>query len=237
MHNMKIMKSSWLSDVWEANSDENVLATSTQFQNHKLPTFYKLAITTTGISRNNKKQIEQMVNENGGKYYSDFSGTIINIVIAKKNATKTDKLIAALNGGKDCLCVEWIADSVNQGYALPFENYRIDLQMSKTTSTPTNRANAFDSTTSSIELSNIPYAGKINETALSNMSQLSDVTILNRNKQRNNEDNSLPPHKLLFDKLNVKDAKEAGWILDGCKVSAKILCSTFQNFYQLFPLI
>lgn len=224
------MKSSWLLDVWEANSNENVLADSSQFEGHKLPTFYNLSITTSGITRKDKKQIELMVNENGGKYYSDFSGTIINIVIAKRNATKTDKLTAALNSDKDCLCVDWISDSVDKGYALPFEKYRIDLQVNKTTSTPTNRSDAIplDSTSASIELSNVPYVEKINETRLSDMSRLSDVTILNRNKKRNDDiDKSLPPHKLSFDKLNVKDAKEAGWILDGCKVSAEILCFMF----------
>lgn len=74
-----------------------------------------------------------MVKNNGGEYYSEFRSSKIDVVIAKRDATETQKLKAAMNSQNDCLSVQWIRDSVEKGVALPIERYRIDLQAKQPT--------------------------------------------------------------------------------------------------------
>lgn len=228
--NMKVMKSSWVYEVWKESSEDNVLATSQKFETHKVPAFYKLRVTTTGLNRNDKKQVEEMVKSEGGSYYGEFSSGLIDIVIAKRNATETQKLKAALNQKKDCLCVEWIHDSYKSKVALPLENYLIDLHAKKSTSTPEKRPSGgtqFNNTQGSIvDISNINIAGTINDTAMSNLSIASEIGLGSRKRKSNdaaNENQDLS-YKAAFEKLNMQVAKRAGTFLDGCNV-----CLTFSN--------
>lgn len=216
VNNMKIMKTSWVHDVWRHSCEDNISALSEQFDCHKLPAFFNLNVTTSGLNRKDKGRIEELVNQNGGKYYAEFSTSIINIVIAKKNATETDKLKAALTSGKDCLRIEWVSDSVERGCALPFDDYHIELQASKKTSTPTKRNSQMNASTASIELSHIQYS-VVNETAVSNMSCVSDVSFLNRGR-KSHETVTVAPYKSILDKITMQEVKKAGTFLDGCCV-------------------
>lgn len=218
---MKVMKPSWIDDVWTVSSEDTILATNAQFDKHKVPVFYNLSVTTTGLNKKDKRDVEQLVVNNGGKYYGEFSGTLINVVIAKRKSEQTPKLKAALNAMKDCLCVEWIVDSAKKGYALPLDNYRIDLQAKKSTSTPEKRGSGTRDTTGvnlSAEMSNIQFTGAFNETALSNLSGVSDCSAFSNRRSTEATDNDLA-YKAVFEKLNLPDAKKAGLFLDGCNVS------------------
>lgn len=226
--NMNIMKASWIADVWDESSAENLLATSQRFESHKVPAFYKLRVTTTGLQRKEKKEVEEMVIAGGGTYYGEFSSSLIDVVIAKKDATETQKLKAAINQKKDCLCVEWIRDSAKQNVALPLDSYRINLQAKKLTSTPEKRANVsnFNNTQATgIDISNIHLAGTINETAMSNLSICSDSGANNRKRKSNDAgiENKDLSYKIAFDKLNIQEAKRAGTFLDGCNVKCLVL--------------
>lgn len=219
------MKSSWVHAVWDANLQENTPATNPQFDQHKVPAFYNLAVTTTGLNKKDKKLVEQLVESNGGSYRGEFSGSSINIVVAKKDSVETPKLKAALAANKECLTVNWIVDSATKGFALPLEDYRIELQRKKMTSTPEKASMSgygFEASQMLDDLSAIPFGGVHNDTESSNMSRISDCSILNR---RSTE--SVPgvdaTHKNAFEKMNLTDAKKAGLFLDGCNVSDKIV--------------
>lgn len=223
--NKTIMKASWVYEVWKGSSEDNVLATSQRFAEHKLPAFYKLRVTTTGLFKKEKKEVEELVTREGGKYLGEFSSNSIDVVIAKRNATETPKLKAALNQRKDCLCVEWIYDSYKKKAALPLEEYRIDLQAKKTTSTPEKRASgsSFDNTQASMaDISNINFAGTINDTAMSNLSLASEASLGGRKRKSSDaaNENKDTSYKVTFEKLNMQDAKKAGTFLDGCNVSS-----------------
>lgn len=213
------MRTTWIHDVWRKSCEDNISATAKQFDCHVLPAFFNLNVTTSGLSKKDKTRVQELVTKHGGKYYGEFTTSLINIVIAKKNASETDKLKAALAAQKDCLQVEWIVDSATRGCALPFDEYRIALQANKKTSTPTKRLNSsqLDVSSASIELSNIQYTNKLNETALSNMSHVSDVSIFGRTR-KSHEPVSLAPYKATLDKINIQEVKKAGTFLDGCCV-------------------
>lgn len=214
MQKMKIMKSAWIQEVWKANLNGNILATDKKFDEYQLPIFYKLGITTTGLSPREKKEVEDLVKRGGGNYFGEFSSTNIDVIIAKKNATETPKLKAAMTQKKDCLCIEWITDSAKNGASLPIEDYRIDLQAKKHTSTPEKsyaESPQFENTQAwhVRDVSNIPFAGTINDTTMSNLSIAFDHSmVLNKDLL----------YKVAYDKLDVKEANRAGNFLDGCSV-------------------
>lgn len=229
---MNIMKSSWITQVWNDSANENLLATSQRFESHKVPAFYKLRVTTTGLLRKEKKEVEEMIVAGGGTYHGEFSSSLIDVVIAKRDATETQKLKAAINQRKDCLCVDWIRDSAKQNVSLPLDNYRINLQAKKLTSTPEKRANVsnFDNTQATgMDISNIHLAGTINETAMSNLSICSDTEANNRKRKSNDAgiENKDLSYKIAFDKLNIQDAKRAGTFLDGCNVNRALVFILF----------
>lgn len=223
MQNMKIMKASWIYEVWKENLNDSIMATHEQFDCHCLPIFNKLRVTTTGLGRREKKEVEDLIVKGGGNYFGEFSSGNIDVVIAKRNATETPKLKAALNQRKDCLCIEWILDSVKKGFALPLESYRIDFQIKKHTSTPekSDANKTFNNTqASAMDVSNIPF-GTINDTAMSNLSIVSEFGMPSRTRKSNdaaNENRDLS-YKVAYEKLDVKEAKRAGNFLDGCSVS------------------
>lgn len=226
------MKAAWVHDVWKTSSEENVLATSKQFDCHKVPIFYKLRVTTTGISKREKKEVEEAVKNGGGSYFGEFSTGTIDVVIAKRNTEETAKVRAALNARKDCLSIEWIQDSVKQGCALPIESYRINLHAKKHTSTPEKSSNGsqFNNTRASgFDVSNIQFTATINETAMSNLSISSDLSITRKRKSNEMADeNKDLSYKAAFEKLNVPEAKKAGSFLDGCNVSYQFISNTLQ---------
>lgn len=224
MKKMRIMKDSWVYDVWKESSKDNVLATNQKFDVHQLSIFYKVRVTSTGLSRKERNEVKEAVNREGGHYDGEYNTDSIDIVIAKRNATETAKLKAALNQHKDCLCFEWILDSIEKGCALPFDSYRIDLQAKKHTSTPEKSRNGHNSTHSSVlDISNVNFVGTINDTAMSNLSISSAAGSSGRKcKSAEMNENQDLSYKAAFDKLNVQDAKKASTFLDGCNVSRSL---------------
>lgn len=85
-------------------------------------------MTSTGLSQREKKDVKDVIKKEGGSYFGDFNSGNIDVVMAKRNAIETAKMKAAMHTRKHCLCVNWIEDSVKAGFALPVENYRINLQ-------------------------------------------------------------------------------------------------------------
>lgn len=234
VNNMKIMKSSWIHDVWRHSGEDNISALSEEFDCHKLPAFFNLNVTTSGLNRKDKARIEEIINRNGGTYYAEFSTSIINIVIAKKNATETEKLKAALASGKDCVEMKWVLDSAEKGCALPFDDYHIELQLSKKTSTPTKRKSQFNQSTASIELSHIQY-NVVNETAMTDVSCVSDISVMSRGRKSHETAVKVAPYKSILDKITMQEVKKAGTFLDGCCVCITIYCivSCTNNQYRL----
>lgn len=88
--------------------------------------FCNLRVTSTGFA--NRKEVDEVqkaITNNGGLYFPDYQSSNINLVIVKRNSEERPKLTKALNVRKDCVYIEWMHDSIEKGYALPFEAYRL----------------------------------------------------------------------------------------------------------------
>ncbi len=73
MKNMAIMKSEWIYETWNLSKNDDYSYTTDEFfQKHKVPIFYNLVITSTGIPESDKNEIVKLINDNGGKYSGSF---------------------------------------------------------------------------------------------------------------------------------------------------------------------
>ncbi|KAJ6644278.1 DNA topoisomerase 2-binding protein 1 [Pseudolycoriella hygida] len=122
----KIMNEYWIDELWKlSKTGDESYTTDDFYQRFKVPIFYKLVITSSGISEADKKLITKLVKNNGGTFAGSFKSKETDILITQPNQIKSDKFKAAVKCRKECLLVDWIKDSVTKGYALPFVSYRI----------------------------------------------------------------------------------------------------------------
>lgn len=118
------MKSDWIADVWKSNQTDHFPANHERFQKHRVPPFYNLHITVTGLAENVHNSIKDLIEKNGGTYDENFSRQT-QILITTMNPQSTNKLKYALEIEIHCLNVHWIMNSNANGYALPPEDYRV----------------------------------------------------------------------------------------------------------------
>lgn len=214
-----IMKSDWVKDVWTKSATENILATDEMFDRHRVPVFYNLGITTTGLKEKVKLDVKRVIEEHGGKYFGEFSTKNITILILDLKPKESQKWKAAISSNKDCLNYKWIYESVQAGFALPLKHYKVDPVSKPIASTPERQLRSSGSSDTTgipnfncTNVSNVSYANVINET---NVSQMSVGSVGSRKSSDGGETTS-PLHR-----ITLQDAKKAGLFLDGCNVSVK----------------
>lgn len=230
----KIMKSDWVKDVWAKSVSKNVLATDEMFDRHQVPVFYNLSMTTTGLREKMKLDVKRVIEENGGQYYGEFSTNKINILILDLKPKESPKWKAAVSSNKDCLTYAWVYESVQAGFALPYERYRVESVSKPISSTPERRLRSgnssvpkFNSTNASM-MSNVSCANVINET---NVSQMSLGSVGGRESEGG--ETTSPLHR-----ITLQDAKKAGLFLDGCNVSAgSPPRATIQSLNTMIPCV
>lgn len=72
LSNKLIMHPDWIKAVWKRSQNENILGTNSEFEKYKLPIFYNLNITSTGLTNDKRNEIKNLIVENGGKYDGKF---------------------------------------------------------------------------------------------------------------------------------------------------------------------
>lgn len=123
---MKIMKSSWVHNVWYVNEDENVPGTSTQFDEHQAPAFYNLRVSTSGLRGDEKNEVKKSIDDGGGIFHGGYSHKFIDVVITQNDAINSDKCVQAQKDKIPCVSIEWVRNSLSMKKALPFENFEIN---------------------------------------------------------------------------------------------------------------
>lgn len=63
---VKIMSIDWINAVWKENLTKFVHATDSKYERYKCPVFLSTFITSTDLTRQQKKEISSLVNSNGG---------------------------------------------------------------------------------------------------------------------------------------------------------------------------
>jgi hypothetical protein len=125
-------------NVWKKTQNPSVIIRGDDavFDAYKLPFFFNLRITSTGLKTSERNNVKTLVEENGGKYDSSFTAAV-DILIMEKESIGSQKFDAAKKLKKLCLSSAWITDSISQGYAMPADNYIFGNSKNRAASTPT----------------------------------------------------------------------------------------------------
>lgn len=124
--------------MWKKTQNLSMIVrgNDSQFDVYKLPIFFNLCITSTGLKTPDRNEIKAIVEDNGGRYNLSFTSAV-DILIMEKESIGCQKFNAAVKLKKLCLSTAWIFDSLNNGYAMPVESYTLGKTRAAAASTPT----------------------------------------------------------------------------------------------------
>uniref|UniRef100_A0A1B0FH09 BRCT domain-containing protein n=1 Tax=Glossina morsitans morsitans TaxID=37546 RepID=A0A1B0FH09_GLOMM len=235
LNGIPVMHVDWVQRVWERSCNDDIIATDKEFEKYKLPIFFGVNITCTGIGTDQRNEIMRLVNDNGGTYQRDFRSHSVDIVITKKDKTDSEKYKAAVRYKKDILIPEWIFDSVQKGFALPPQKYKVK-SLKVSTPTKDNQSIADFINSDNTQLSDLSRISAIGNKFVSNeLSTVNDtISSALNDTQRFAVPAPIPTKELrkdvlkkstitshyrqIFEEINPKEAKKAGNFLDGCCV-------------------
>ncbi|KAH8336169.1 hypothetical protein KR074_007636, partial [Drosophila pseudoananassae] len=226
LNGVPVMHVDWVQYVWDLSrrqQREGIRATDPEFDKYRLPVFFGVNITCSGLDVARKDQVMKLVQENGGIYHRAFRSQVVDIVITEQSKTDTEKYKAAIRYKKDVLLPEWIFDSSNRGYALPTKEYEVRPGKKSSTPTKSNRslARGADSTQLS-DLSRISFVSgsrrmgsdltTVNESlsSLGSSSPAKDLLKQATSQARN--------YQQVLAEIDPRQAKKSGPFLDGCCV-------------------
>lgn len=210
---VKIMLPSWIDYLYQASLSSHLNPDDPEIiEKHKCPPFYQLTICSTGIG-SKTKQLERVVTENGGTYAAKLVLAKTDILVCGESTS--EKLEAARKSRRVvCVTLNWIYDSIEAGYSLPFKNYILKAA----TSTPTKDGENMDpnfSTLSTIStiVQNPLKVSVINETNnIANLSVTLNITNKNERIMGKNVEK-------LVETLDLKNFKNmSGTWLKGCSI-------------------
>ncbi|KPJ14859.1 DNA topoisomerase 2-binding protein 1-B [Papilio machaon] len=206
-----IMKESWIEAVWSASLKYNVNGASTDFNEHRLPPFYNLNVTTSGLSRKEKHLITTLVNDNGGIFSGAFQSETTDVVVLTKDSVGSEKYKAALEYGKACVVPAWVKDSAARGVALPMAKYKV---LGASTSSPLAEHRLPDMSLNFSRITNSrPPSNFVDETRSVDLTTLSGRGKLSQESKRLSDvDREIISE---FEKFDMSCLKKAGPIFDG----------------------
>ncbi|KAI4502718.1 hypothetical protein M0802_001762 [Mischocyttarus mexicanus] len=207
-----VVTKDWVIAVWEENLNNFIEANDPIFDKYKCPVFMNLVVTSTNLSKRQKEEIKNLINDNGGTFMGPLDGLKVKIVIAPEKSSLTDKLTFAMQNNIACLKPEWVYESLKLGYALPFNNYLI--KSTKACSTPeklrgSELENLNFSTISTITRE-LPQSNYVDESLASTTSNTFNV-----DSMVTKIDTEL---SVVLNRLSLNEAKLAGPFLDGCNI-------------------
>ncbi|XP_050511327.1 DNA topoisomerase 2-binding protein 1 isoform X1 [Diabrotica virgifera virgifera] len=208
---LKLMRPTWIDDVWTASQTANVHADDEDFQKHKCLTFHNLTISSTGITNLAEKlKIEKLVTENGGNFSGKLTLATTDVLVCSGDVVKSEKYKAARQCEHiKCVNVNWVTDSVAKGYALSHDLYKVQ----KITSTPTKRDKYVNP-----EFSVLSAIGGFNTSSRTHIEETLSMTSSDGERVSNNKRKAKDNLDELIESLDIKKAKKSGEYLDGCSV-------------------
>ena len=132
------MTAEWVQQVWEKGKHDNIYATDPTFTRYKCPALMGLTLTVSQMNRKDKELIKRSIESHGGTYTGQLDMESTQILIISK--AEGDKYKYARKWKIPCISSDWVFDSIEKGYCLHTEGYRIDgyrIPRSTSTSTPT----------------------------------------------------------------------------------------------------
>ena len=129
------MTDEWVAQVWEKGMHQNIHATDPTFTRYKCPALMGLTLTVSQMGRKEKELLKKSIENHGGTYTGQLDMEQTQILIITK--PEGDKYKYAKKWKIPCISSDWVFDSIDKGYCLHTEGYRVDLGRTGSTSTPT----------------------------------------------------------------------------------------------------
>uniref|UniRef100_A0A182Q3E0 BRCT domain-containing protein n=1 Tax=Anopheles farauti TaxID=69004 RepID=A0A182Q3E0_9DIPT len=235
-YGLPIMHPDWVNIVWEESQTRDVHATDKSlFERSRLPVFYALTITSTGLTAAKKNEIKALIEANGGSYVGWFKSNKTDVLILNKDDTESAKFHAAISCKKECLTPDWIVDSVRKGYVLPIREYEV-VRMKASTPTKENLTPIQNAIGNNAAGAPDPVSAGFFNPDCTQLSEISHVNFSARNETINEsmtvtercaggvvESIGVRPvvnqrYREILACMTVQQAKKVGSVLDGCNV-------------------
>lgn len=169
-NNIKIMKPNWIKKLWNNCQLCDVDVESSEYDAFIVRPFFNLAFTSTSLSITIKEEMKRLIENNDGTYIGAFQAAKVNFLLMDENGMTSAKYKAALQTKKECVKPAWIRDSVEAGYALPLDEYKIDALPKVNPSTPRKTSNELAFNPDWTNVSEIVSNSTVNETMCSTAS-------------------------------------------------------------------
>jgi DNA replication regulator DPB11 len=118
---VKVLQPEWIEavrDIWMKDVGIDLSALEAQY---KLPTFAGLTICITGFDDLNfRAQLQQKIDEEGGKYTGDLTKHVTHLIAYKAEGKKYQY---AMQWGKQIVTLQWLKDSLERGMQLDETKY------------------------------------------------------------------------------------------------------------------
>ena len=195
---MPVMTTQWLDMVWTVSSSEHGLVSGVdkRFSGLKCPPLLGVRVSVTGLERADRDLVRTSV-ESGGGEYSGVLDQETSVLVCV--TTTGEKWAAARRWGVPCVSPHWVLDSLERGECMEPAEYRVESvkTVEPSATLPLNKR------TRSL----------ISESMVNNTSLASNTSL-------NGSCNSTLPlaNTSLVSDLDMREVKQAGTFLDGCKI-------------------
>uniref|UniRef100_A0A3Q0KM56 Putative topbp1 n=1 Tax=Schistosoma mansoni TaxID=6183 RepID=A0A3Q0KM56_SCHMA len=162
--NLHILLPDWITEAWRLSEiqDPIDMMLGIYTEKYRVPIFSQLVICVSGLSVEERKEVSDLVSKHGGKYSGVMKiGETTHLVTRQASGTK---YVHAKKWKIQIISIKWLIDSVDKGYALDEEDYRVDQAKTKSsTPTPNTQQNeiSFDNISA---ISYVGAASKVDET-------------------------------------------------------------------------
>ncbi|XP_011498023.1 PREDICTED: DNA topoisomerase 2-binding protein 1-A [Ceratosolen solmsi marchali] len=224
---IRIVTIDWLQSVWETNLKESISGSDSIFDKFTCPIFLNLIVTSTSLSKRQKEDIKKIINSHGGEFMGVLDGTKVKVVITSETSSLSEKLKYAMQNNIPCLKVEWVYDSLEAGYSLPFSNYVIKYTQACSTPEKASVQEPFNFSTISV-ISGENHNMYVDETVASAVT-MSSTAMGTTLATENLPTASKISYTTILERLNIIEAKKAGPFLDGCNIYLAGISSNYRD--------
>ena len=199
---MPVMTTQWLDMVWSVSSSEPGLVSGVdkRFSGLKCPPLLGVRVSVTGLERADRDLVRTSV-ESGGGEYSGVLDQETSVLVCV--TTSGEKWSAARRWGVPCVSPHWVLDSLERGECMDPAEYRVE---------SVKAVEIVDTSSATLPL-NKRTRSLISESMVNNTSMSSNTSL-------NGSCNTTLPlaNTSLVSDLDMREVKQAGTFLDGCKI-------------------
>ncbi|KAH9287213.1 DNA topoisomerase 2-binding protein 1 [Echinococcus granulosus] len=220
---LHILTPEWIDEAWKLSEtvDPIDMLQHNLMSKFKLPIFAQLVICVSGLTVEERKEVAEIVKNNGGQYSGEMKiGLTTHLLVKRAGGVKYN---FAKKWKVRVVSVHWLSDSVSKGYALDETDYYIKEEGGHRqkchSSTPTSSISVNDpSVLGDLSAITDPNHAKLDETHFSCLKDLTNSTRLSKSPEH-----SFLTGCVIF--LYGCDSSESAKLAEMIKIGGGILCA------------